>query len=55
MESIFKDYDKVEVILKRSGGGIVDSKANIEIEEFGYIEIPKGTILPTDVVLINKE
>ncbi len=55
VEGIFKDYDKVEVMLKRSGGGIVDSKANIEIEEFGYIEIPKGTILPTDVVLINKE
>ena len=55
VESIFKDYDKVEVILKRSGEGSVDSKDNIEIEEFGYIEIPKGTILPTDVVLINKE
>jgi hypothetical protein len=55
VESIFKDYDKVEIILNQSGEGSVDNKANIGVEEFGYIELPKGTILPTDVVLINKE
>ena len=56
VDSIVRKGNEIKIVIKNSGFGSLDNKnSGISVEELGYLQLPKGTILPTDIVLINKQ
>lgn len=56
IDSILKKGNKIEIFIKNIGSGKIDSNdTDTAVEEFIYVELPKGTIKQKDKLVIKKK
>jgi hypothetical protein len=54
--NMYRKDSEILINIKIDGEGSVDNKdSKIAVEEFTYIELPKGTISPYDTVIVNRK
>ncbi len=56
VESMYRRDSKIIILMKKDGQGSIEkNNLGIAVEEFTYIELPKGTIKLNDTIIVNRK